>query len=830
MTAASLAAPPSPAQVVRDGTLGSRGPGGVDQIPGPGGGLDYLIRESDGELVGGRNLFHSFERFDLGASERAIYQGAPSIENLITRVTGGASTLDGTIRSEIPGANLYFVNPAGVLFGENAKIDVSGAFIASTADRVLFEDGSAFDTHATVAPTVSIEDVAGFGFLDAPAPIRIEGSQIEHGLDRRFGLIGGDLELTGDRGDGEPGTLAVRSGELDLASLASSGEVYIDADVDGDGVGDGALRIANASARGDVTIAENFSVTTSGIESDPFNAILRAPGEGSGRIEIAAHDLTLDDADLRTLTVTDEDAGDLDIDLTGDFVARTRPGGRQSGIIAGTGLDIRPAPGQTVTNVILASYATSDVTLLVCGASLCGVRYDGEGAAGDVSIRARNVTLEGGARITARSDTRGDAGAIRLVVDRSIEFRGLDANDERSGLSSTAESTGNPGVIEILSPDAELVLEDSAAIVIQNSAASLAGGTAGRIDIDVASVEMRGDARIDSSTRGAGPGGRIDIRARDSVSLAGRSDDQEFTGITTLSQPGSTGPAGDIRIATPHLSLTDGAEIAARPVGPTALGNAGNLRLEIADRLRLRDATISTASASAAGGNIELAVGNVVDLEGSTISTSVTSGPESGGNITLEMERGSALVLDGSRIVAQADAGSGGNIVIETDLYLPDPNSLVSASSNAGIDGRVVSRAPDRDAVDFVEPIAPAVIDASELLDEPCAARRADAVSSLVVAAREGLPLSVSGLMPAFLPSSVYERLDEGASGDEGGSGESGRSGKAGESGTTGEPRGSDGSGGAEVSAAALREGLAAARVQLAAGQARWERVGGCGR
>ena len=64
------------------------------------------------------------------------------------------------------------------------------------------------------------------------------------------------------------------------------------------------------------------------------------------------------------LANADEDAGDLDIDLTGDFVARTRAGGRQSGIIAGTGLDIEPLPGQTVTNVLLASYATSDVTLL----------------------------------------------------------------------------------------------------------------------------------------------------------------------------------------------------------------------------------------------------------------------------------------------------------------------------------------------------------------------------------------------------------------------------------------------------------------------------------
>ncbi|MEZ4282690.1 MAG: filamentous hemagglutinin N-terminal domain-containing protein [Myxococcota bacterium] len=796
LVGALAAAVPSAAQVVRDGSLGARGFGAVDQVAGPGGGIDYLIRESDGERVGGRNLFHSFDRFDLSSSERAIYQGDGSIENLITRVTGGASTLDGTIRSEIPGANLFFLNPAGILFGENAQIDVSGAFIASTADRALFTDGGVFETAAGAAPSLSIADVAGFGFLSAPAPIRIVGSQIEHGLDRRFGLIGGDLELRGGRSDGQPGTLAVRSGELDLASLASSGEVYIDADVDGDGIGDGALRIENASRRGDVTIADDFSVSTSGIESNPFGALFRPPGEGSGQIEIAARNLTIDDADLRTLTVTDEDAGDLSIDLTGDFVARARPGGRQSGIIAGTGLSIDPEPGQVVTNVLFASYATTDVTILVCGASLCGVRYDADGDAGDVAIRARNVRLEGGARITARSDGRGDAGTIRLAVDDSIVFRGLDAFDERSGLSSTAESTGAPGAIEIDSPGARLVLDDSGTIVIQNSAASLAGGAPGRIEIDVARLELSGEARIDSSTRGAGPGGRIGIVARDSVRLEGRSDDQEFSGITTLSQPGSTGPAGDIRIETPRLVLVDGAEISARPVGPTALGDAGNLELVIADRLRLRDATISTESASAAGGNIALRFGGVVDLEGSTISTSVTSGPESGGNVTIEGEAGSAVVLDGSRVVAQADAGAGGNIVIESDLFLPDPASLVSASSNRGIDGRVVSRAPDRDAVDFVEPAVTPVVDASALLAEPCAAKRPDALSSLVVASRGGLPITAAGWLPAPLPDRVRAKIE----------------------GEAGGPEAADGS-----------SALASARARVEAGLGRWARGAACG-
>lgn len=102
---AAVCASHSNSEVLRDGTIGNAGPGSVATTPGPSGGTDYLIGESDDLLVGGRNLFHSFERFDLLSGERAIHQGSASIENLITRVTGGASSIEGTLRSEISDAN-----------------------------------------------------------------------------------------------------------------------------------------------------------------------------------------------------------------------------------------------------------------------------------------------------------------------------------------------------------------------------------------------------------------------------------------------------------------------------------------------------------------------------------------------------------------------------------------------------------------------------------------------------------------------------------------------------------------------------------------------------
>jgi large exoprotein involved in heme utilization and adhesion len=234
--------------------------------------------------------------------------------------------------------------------------------------------------------------------------------------------------------------------------------------------------------------------------------------------------------------------------------------------------------------------------------------------------------------------------------------------------------------------------------------------------------------------------------------LSGRSSSEEFTGITTLSQPGSTGRAGNIQITTADLGLDDGAEISARPVGLDAFGAAGNLDFEIGKVLTLRSSTISTESQNAAGGNIDMQVGRLLDMEDSAITTSVTSGPESGGNITIDPGPRDALVLDHSRIVAQADLGAGGDIFISTGLLIADPSSVISASSNAQLDGSVVIEGFEAKVNPAVTELSTPLPDAAELLKEPCAARRPGAESSFVVEDRIVFPLDADDYLPAPLP------------------------------------------------------------------------------
>jgi filamentous hemagglutinin family protein len=129
--------------VTLDGSLGPKGavqPGTLAD----GSSTTYLISSDLGRQAG-KNLFHSFQQFNVLTNESATFTGPQHIENVIGRVTGGsASSIDGLIRSTMDGANLFLLNPNGILFGPNATLDVKGSFHVSTADYLRFEDGARF--------------------------------------------------------------------------------------------------------------------------------------------------------------------------------------------------------------------------------------------------------------------------------------------------------------------------------------------------------------------------------------------------------------------------------------------------------------------------------------------------------------------------------------------------------------------------------------------------------------------------------------------------------------------------------------------------------------
>src|SRR5262245_14266332 len=224
---AALAAAPATAQnqglVARDGTLGSAPKGVVQPGPDDLGTASYLIRAGLGEQRGG-NLFHSFSKFSIGSGERATFtaDGAPdpgAIDNVISRVTGpDPSQIDGTLHSTIPGADVWLLNPSGVMFGEGAKLDVPASFHASTGDYVGFEGGfERFYADGRPSSVLSTAPPEAFGFLGehAAAPISVTGAMLET---QRPGdtieLVGGDVTLSGATLEVPGGAISIRGGKI----------------------------------------------------------------------------------------------------------------------------------------------------------------------------------------------------------------------------------------------------------------------------------------------------------------------------------------------------------------------------------------------------------------------------------------------------------------------------------------------------------------------------------------------------------------------------------------------------------------------------------------
>ncbi|MGB0561720.1 MAG: CHAT domain-containing protein [Spirulinaceae cyanobacterium] len=117
--------------------------------------IDGNTYHIQGGTQAGANLFHSFQDFGLSSGEIANFLSNPSVSNIFGRVTGGnASIIDGLIQAN---PNLYLMNPAGMVFGANASLNVGGDFFATTSDRIGFTDGefnaTGFNDYTTLVGT-----------------------------------------------------------------------------------------------------------------------------------------------------------------------------------------------------------------------------------------------------------------------------------------------------------------------------------------------------------------------------------------------------------------------------------------------------------------------------------------------------------------------------------------------------------------------------------------------------------------------------------------------------------------------------------------------------
>lgn len=675
-------------QVSTDGSVGPQ-----TTLTGP----NYTIGHELGEIRGG-NLLHSFHDFNINTRERATFSGPSAIDNIISRVTGGSpSFIDGTLQSDIVGANLFLLNPNGLLFGTEAVLNITGSFHASTADALRFADGETWLTGTPSAGGLSVATPAAFGFLGAhPAGIAIEGSiTVPEGKD--ISLIGGDLAIAG-------GHLIAPRGRIQLTSLGAPGEVpSLSADASA------TLDLDTFARMGDIRVTDEAIIDTTGEGGGTVmihggnliidNAFVKAEtrGRGSGgAIDVAVTDRVAIIGNQSGLSTTTQDArGDAgDIRLIAATVevrdnariqSRNRDGSGDAGTvvmevgeltITDSGQISASARGGRGDAGTVTITATDRVTIVGDNSAL-SVDSSGRGRAGRIMLTAPTITLRDKGRIRARSDhRRAAAGTIQVNAQRLeiIEGGQIDA----SALDQNSEEQAGEIVI---SADSLLISGPDSGV----ASATRGHGKAGQIHIDTRILELTGGAQISAAALfdSNGSAGTVHIVATDRVLITGDGMPGRLPlKVTNVAQDEGVsagtwgaGNAGEVTIEAPTVEMSGRALIHARSRAETS-GNAGTVKLQVGQLTLMDRAQISASSQSEGGdaGQLNInAAGSIrirgtgrdddFDFTGFSISN---RGDQSGGVMTVTTPR--LRLDDAGQLRSQPnDVGGGGRIEVRVD-------------------------------------------------------------------------------------------------------------------------------------------------------------------
>jgi filamentous hemagglutinin family protein len=280
----------------------------------------------DGGDKAGGNLFHSFGNFGVPTGGSANFLNSPDVVNIINRVTGGnLSNIDGLIKAA-GNANLFLINPAGIIFGQNARLDIGGSFLGSTADSLRFADGTEFSATNVSKPILTINAPIGLNLRDNPGNIinqsnvvdstnRSTGLQVQPG--KNITLVGGDISLEG-------GKITATKGRVELGGLKTAGTVNFNDNgslnfPDGINKGNISLDRGNILA-GELNIAanslfaNNSSLSTISGSLEEFG-VEGFTGGNAGDVTINASDtISLDDSNINSFVAFGQgDAGDINI-------------------------------------------------------------------------------------------------------------------------------------------------------------------------------------------------------------------------------------------------------------------------------------------------------------------------------------------------------------------------------------------------------------------------------------------------------------------------------------------------------------------------------------
>lgn len=668
----TLCAHPLFGGVVLDGSFGTRG-----ALPGP----NFMIQSSFGKQVGG-NLFQSFSQFNLNSTQSATFCGPNNVNNILARVTSGSSSsIDGTINSSIPGANLFLLNPAGVMFGQHAQVNVSGSFAVSTANYLKLADGGKFNTSLGGGDVLTSAPVSAFGFLNqTPARVSITGSNtidsdgfIVPGLglnvapQKSFSVVAGDIGINA-------GYITGQGSRVNLLSVKSAGEAVLDATNI-----NSTVDVAQFTAMGDINLTNLALIDTSGPRGGP--------------VVIRGGNLYLDNSVISSNTSGPIQGGAIDLSLINSLVIEGF--GFVNSFTSGSG------NGGNVT-------LTANSLVIDHGAVLLGTG-EGSGNSGNLTMTANSIVIDR-TFVLLTSSGSGNAGNVTMTA-HSI------AIDDESTVSADTFDSGNGGNVTIA---ANSLLIDDFSRVLSNTYGS---GNGGNISVQASDLTLRSGGQLSARTRfGSGNGGNVNVIA-DSFLIDGSS--MPFaTGIFANSVYGS-GNAGNVTVQAGELTMIHGGQIGSGTFFGT--GTGGNVNI-IADSLIIDGtggpdaplAAIFADSVSEAGyygdgsnssghaGNVMVKAGSLTLTNGGEISSS-TSGSGDGGNVNVIADSllvTGAGLFSSSGIFATADAvssGNAGNVGVQARGLTITGGGEISSSTFGPGNGGTVSVSADLLLIDGLD-------------------------------------------------------------------------------------------------------------------------------
>lgn len=574
------------------------------------------ITNISGGTQAGSNLFHSFEQFSVPTGQTAYFNSSNDIQNIISRVTGQSiSNIDGIIRANGT-ANLFLLNPNGIIFGNDAALNIGGSFIASTADSLNFADGTKFSASESQAtPLLSVNVPIGLQFGKATSSIRNQsqaiggarnflnfsvGLAVQQG--KTLALIGGDVTLEG-------GNLTAPGGRVELGSVAPGSFVSL-----------------NQTNRGlifgysGVQNFQNIKLTVGNIADSQVPSIVDTSGEpSSGSIQVQGQTVELTGngkrVSLLAANLGNQDGGDITINAQRFFV-------RDAAQVLTSTFGAGAAGNLTINAVESVKISGNNKSRFgIILPSLLFSATFAAGKAGNITINTRNFLVNAGARVSTESNgisstakkqfipATGSGGNLTINASESIELvgdLGISSN-QNTALEAGTNSFGNAGNLSLITQ--KFTITDGASATVSSS-----------ILQQVGSIEIN----FVGDTNKLGNAGNMQIIANDIL----LDNQASLKGETTTGQ-------GNINIEASNLILRRNSNITTNATGDNAIGGNININTDNLVAFPREDSNISASSADFRGGNIIINADAIFGFQFQQQSTAFSNITASGKNSSL---------------------------------------------------------------------------------------------------------------------------------------------------------------------------------------------------